>query len=164
MHLVDYILIGLILLSVAAGFLRGFFREAMSLATWLLAGLIGLKFGHVFMGLFESYLASPVLQLWAGRLTMFLIVLISGLLASHLIQALLDSSGLSGTDRLLGMVFGFARGVLLVGLLVIMAEGLEVDREDWWGESQLLPYFTRVTEAMREWLDVGRGYVEQLTI
>ena len=164
MHLVDYILIGLVLLSVAAGFMRGFFREAMSVATWLLAGWLGLRFGHLFTGLFENYLASQVLQLWAGRLTMFLMVLISGTLASHLIQAVLESSGLSGTDRLLGMAFGFLRGVLLVGLLVIFAEGVEADKESWWQDSLVLPHFSRVTAAIRDWMDLGREYLEEMEI
>ena len=73
MHMVDYIILGLVLLSVGAGFVRGFFKEALSLGTWLLATFLALKFGYLFADFFSSYFASPVLQLWSGRLSLFVL-------------------------------------------------------------------------------------------
>ena len=156
MSVVDYFFLGLVLLSIGAGFVRGFFKEAISLATWILATFLALKFGDLFSGFFDNYFESPVLQLWAGRLAMFVLVLIAGILTGHLINALLDNSGLSTTDHFLGMVFGFVRGVLLAGLLVILGEGLALDQEQWWKESQVMPYFTNVTALIREWFDSGK--------
>lgn len=164
MSVVDYFFLGLVLLSVGAGFIRGFFKEAISLASWILAAFLALRFGDLFSGFFNHYFESPVLQLWAGRLTMFLLVLIAGTLTGHLINALLDNAGLSTTDHFLGMLFGFVRGVLLVGLLVIFGEGLALDEEQWWKESQVLPYFTNVTALMRDWFDSGRELLQDLDV
>jgi membrane protein required for colicin V production len=164
MHMVDYIILGLVLLSVGAGFVRGFFKEALSLGTWLLATFLALKFGYLFADFFSSYFASPVLQLWSGRLSLFVLVVVAGTLANHLINELLDRSGLSGTDHLLGMVFGFVRGVLLAGLLVILGEGLALDSEQWWKDSQVLPYFTNVTAVMRDWFDSGKDMLQDLDV
>jgi len=164
MQTIDYFILGLVLLSIGAGFVRGFFKEAISLATWILASFLALKFGDLFVGLFDSYFASPVLQLWASRVTLFLLVVIVGTLTSHLINALLDNSGLSTTDHFLGMIFGFVRGVLLAGLLVILGEGLALDSEQWWKESQVLPYFTNVTALMREWFDSGKDMLNEMDV
>ena len=115
--MVDYFFLGLVLLSIGAGFVRGFFKEAISLATWVLATFLALRFGDLFSGFFDNYFGSPVLQIWAGRVAMFVLIVIAGTLTNHLINALLDKSGLSTTDHFLGMIFGLVRGVLLAGLL-----------------------------------------------
>lgn len=111
--MVDYFFLGLVLLSIGAGFVRGFFKEAISLATWVLATFLALRFGDLFSGFFDNYFGSPVLQIWAGRVAMFVLIVIAGTLTNHLINALLDKSGLSTTDHFLGMIFGLVRGVLL---------------------------------------------------
>jgi membrane protein required for colicin V production len=162
MSVVDYFFLGFILLSVGAGFVRGFFKEAFSLATWLLAAFLTYQFGHLLSGFFDNYFASPVLQLWASRILVFLLIVIAGTLLNHFINALLDRSGLSFTDHMLGMVFGLVRGVLLSGLLVIMGEGLALDTEQWWKDSRVLPYFTSVTEIMREWFDSGKDLLQDM--
>ncbi|MCJ7557162.1 MAG: CvpA family protein [Gammaproteobacteria bacterium] len=162
--MVDYFFLGLVLLSIGAGFVRGFFKEAISLATWILATFLALKFGDLFSGFFDNYFGSPVLQLWAGRVSMFVLIVIAGTLTNHLINALLDNSGLSTTDHFLGMIFGLVRGVLLVGLLVILGEGLALDEEQWWKDSQVLPYFTQVTALMRDWFDSGKELLQDLDV
>ena len=162
--MVDYFFFGLVLLSVGAGFVRGFFKEAISLATWILASFLALKFGHLFSGFFDNYFGSPVLQLWAGRVSMFVLVMIAGTLTNHLINALLDNSSLSTTDHFLGMIFGLVRGVLLAGLLVILGEGLALDQEQWWKESRVMPYFTNVTALMREWFDSGKELLQDMDV
>ena len=164
MSVVDYFFLGLVLLSIGAGFVRGFFKEAISLAAWILATFLALKFGYLFSGFFDNYFASPVLQLWSGRVTMFVLVLIAGILTNHLLNVLLDKSGLSTTDHFLGMIFGFVRGVLLAGLLVILGEGLALDEEPWWKESRVMPYFTNVTALMRDWFDSGKELLHDLDV
>ena len=164
MSTVDYFFLGLVLLSIGAGFVRGFFKEAISLATWILATFLALKFGDLFSGFFDNYFGSPVLQLWAGRVSMFVLIVIAGTLTNHLINALLDNSGLSTTDHFLGMIFGLVRGVLLVGLLVILGEGLALDEEQWWKDSRVLPYFTQVTALMRDWFDSGKELLQDLDV
>ncbi len=61
---------------------------------------------------------------------------------SYLIGALVRATGLSGTDRLLGMVFGAARAFIIVMALLILLPGfLSVQEDDWWRQSQLIPPF-----------------------
>jgi membrane protein required for colicin V production len=75
-------------------------------------------------------------------------VLIAGALIAHLLATLVEKTGLTGTDRLLGMVFGAGRGAVLVALLVFVATFTPVTRDPWWSESTLLPKFQLLADLM----------------
>jgi membrane protein required for colicin V production len=93
-------------------------------------------------------IASPGLRLWSSRLLMFLLVLIAGGLLNSLIAVLIKKSGLTGTDRVLGMLFGAARGVLVIGIIVMIFQLMELEEEPWWQESRLVA----VGEPLADWL------------
>ena len=154
MVIVDYILLGAFLVSVGVGFFRGFFKEALSLITWVLALWVAWRFSGILDPLLTS-VSSPALKLWAARVILFVGVMLAGALFSKLIGMLIESSGLTSTDRVLGMVFGAGRGVLVVGLLVIVLQLLEMDREAWWQESLIVPRTAELTDWLRGYLDAG---------
>lgn len=154
MVIVDYILIGAFAVSLVIGFFRGFFREALSLINWALALWLAWRFS----GLLDPVLAgvsSPALKLWLGRGIVFVGALLAGALLSRLVSLLIQKTGLTGTDRALGMVFGAARGVLVVGILVIGFQMLEMDQEAWWQDSLIVPQTAELTASIREYLDAG---------
>ena len=159
MPVIDYIFLGLVALSVLLGFMRGFFREALSLASWVLALWLALEFGQIFVPVFSEILPSPTLQIWAARLMTFVLVVVAGAVVNRLIGMAVRKTGLSGTDRVLGMGFGFVRGVLLVGLVVLGAQVLELDREPWWDESRLVPYGLQVADQIRDYVGEGIDYI-----
>ena len=154
MVIVDYILLGAFLVSVGVGFFRGFFKEALSLVTWVLALWVAWRFSGILDPLLTS-VSSPALKLWAARVILFVGVMLAGALFSRLVGMLIESSGLTSTDRVLGMVFGAGRGVLVVGLLVIVLQLLEMDREAWWQESLIVPRTAELTDWLRGYLDAG---------
>ena len=159
MPVIDYIFLGLVALSILLGFMRGFFREALSLASWVLALWLALEFGQIFVPLFSEVLPSPALQIWAARLMTFVMVLVAGAIVNRLIGMAVRKTGLSGTDRVLGMGFGLGRGILLVGMLVLGAQVLELDREPWWEESRIVPYGLQVAEQIRDYVGEGIDYI-----
>lgn len=151
---VDYILLAAFAVSVVIGFFRGFMREALSLLSWVLALWLAWRFS----GLLDPALAaisSPALKLWLGRIILFVGVLLAGALLGHLLVLLVRKTGLTGTDRALGMTFGAARGLLIVGALVIVFQMLEMDREAWWEDSVLVPRTAELTRSIREYMDAG---------
>lgn len=154
MVIVDYILIGAFLVSVLVGFFRGFFREAMSLATWVLAAWLAWRYSWLLEPALEA-ISSPALRLWLAKAVVFVIVLLLGGLAGYLIAKAAHASGLSGTDRVLGMVFGAGRGVLVIGLMVLVFQVLELDREPWWEESVVVPKASRLADGMRDVMEAG---------
>ena len=75
---------------------------------------------------------------------MFLVVLAVGGLINYLLGRLVDSTGLSGTDRLFGALFGALRGLAIVLVAVIIAGFTPFVKDPWWQESVLLPEMERM--------------------
>jgi membrane protein required for colicin V production len=97
----------------------------------------------------DQWVTSQGLQLWAGRAIVFTVVLVIGGLVGWLISYFVTQTGLSGTDRVLGLGFGLCRGALLIGVLIIAGQYLKFDQDQWWLDSRLLPYANRVADGIR---------------
>jgi membrane protein required for colicin V production len=93
-------------------------------------------------------LADPNVAPWAGRLVILVLVLLLGWIVGMLLGYLTRSLGLGPMDRILGLLFGVVRGMVLVGLLIIGGELLHMNNEEWWRQSKLVPY----GESVGDWL------------
>ena len=143
------VLIALIVLgSTLLGLLRGFVREAVSLAFWILAIWAAWKFGSVVEPHLGGLLADPKVAPWIGRLVVLVLVLLTGWLIGALLSHFARSVGLGPLDRAIGLLFGLLRGMVLMGLMIIGGELVHLNQEDWWGRSKLVPY----GEAVGDWL------------
>ena len=151
---IDYIIFAVFFVSVLVGLFRGFFREALSLVTWVVALWVAVQYASLLEPLLAS-VSSPALRLWASRVLSFVLVLIAGGLINHFVHVLVSSTGLTGTDRVLGMLFGAARGGLLVGILVIVFQLLELDQEAWWDESRAIAWGEPVAAWLQGFLQEG---------
>lgn len=145
----DYILLGILLVSGLVGVIRGLIREALSLVIWVAAVWCAARFGPQAARLFATLLDEPLWQLWAGRLTLFVGVLFTGSILAWIVTYFVRRSVITGTDRVLGMLFGAARGVVLAGILVLALDLGGFAEEPWWGESKLLPYAAAVGAELR---------------
>lgn len=157
---IDYLIIAVLILSAGLGCWRGLVKEALALATWLAALWLAWRFAWVAQGVFVGWQAAAEVQLWAARALVFIIVLIAGALVAWFMKNLMKHSGLSGTDRLLGTVFGAARGVVLVGVATIALEYLGLAENDWWQASQFAPYSDEVAEGLKRYASLGSDYVK----
>lgn len=144
----DYAIIALIGLSALVGLVRGLVREAFSLATWAVAVWLGMQFSKDLAVYLESMIAVPSVQLGVAFIAIFLVTLLSGGVAGFLLGQLVTGTGLGGTDRLAGLVFGVARGALLVSVLVLLAGFTPLPKDPWWRESRLIPPF----QSMALWI------------
>ncbi len=134
--------------STLIGALRGFVREAVSVAFWILAVWASWKLGPVIEPHLGGLLADPSVAPWVGRLVILVLVLLSGWVVGMLLSYFTRSVGLGPVDRVIGLVFGIVRGMVLVGLLIIGGELLHLNHEPWWGRSKLVPY----GETVGDWL------------
>lgn len=145
---VDWVFIGIILLSTLVGLWRGFVREALSLATWILAFWLAWTFSDLAAAWFGRWIETPSLQQVAGFALLFVVVLILGALVNHFAALALEKVGLTGTDRAIGTVFGLLRGVVLIAALVLVGMLLDLERDPWWQQSLFIEYF----QPLAEWL------------
>lgn len=156
MPVIDIIIAAAVLISIVVGFIRGFIKEAMSIASLLIAIWAALYFGPAVGDVSESWLTSEELQMWFGRVLVFAIILSLGGLLGWGISKIVRLSALSGIDRLLGCVFGVLRGVLLLAIFIIGGQFAGFDNDDWWLQSRLIPHF----EVVADWIKVmaPQGY------
>lgn len=141
MNWFDYSIIAVLVLSVLVGIWRGFVGEVLALACWVLAFWVAWMFGPPLAEQFSSSISVPSVRVMLAYAVCFIAVLIAGAIVSFLLRKLVTGSGLSGTDRLLGMLFGLVRGAALVVLVVLMMKFTPVVRDEWWRSSRLLPTF-----------------------
>lgn len=148
----DYVLIGIIAVSALISLFRGFVREAFSLAIWILAFWISWSFFRDLEIHFQSLIASPTVRLGVAFGGLMLVSLLVGGMVNYLLIQLIERTGMSGTDRFIGMIFGAARGVLVVAALVLLAGLTTLPQETWWRESHLMPYFQELAYWLRDLL------------
>jgi membrane protein required for colicin V production len=142
----------IVALSVLFAALRGFVRSAVSLAAWFVALVLAVRLGPaVATVLTDLQLPAPAPQALGFGLV-FLGVLIGGSLLGMLLARLLQAVGLGPLDRLLGAVFGFGRGLLVVLAGVLVAGLTAIPRQDWWQNSFLAPRFADVVLSLRSHL------------
>ncbi|MEL7535651.1 MAG: CvpA family protein [Pseudomonadota bacterium] len=155
MAVVDLIIVGAIALSMVVGLFRGFIKEAVSVAALLFAAWAALQFAPAGSQLIGSVIGfgaleeSQAMKMWLGRALVFFAVLMVGGLLGWALSYVINQTGLTGTDRILGMGFGFFRGALLLGVMALAGNYLGFSQDSWWQNSKLMPYAERVGEGIR---------------
>lgn len=150
MNVLDGVILAVVIVSGLISIWRGFVKEAISLATWILAFWIALFFAPKLAVVMPAGLESPTLRWLVSVVALFMTTLLVGGLANFLVSTLVEKTGLSGTDRALGVVFGILRGVAIVALGVLLAGETALEREHWWEESGMMPYFSPMADWMKE--------------
>lgn len=142
MNWADYVVLGVIALSAIMSLLRGFVVEVLSLVIWISAGFVAIRFGDPVAALIGANIDVPSVRLMIAYVGLFLLVLLTGGIISWVAQMLVKKTGLSATDRMLGMLFGALRGGVIVLLAVLVAGFTPLPKDPWWQASVLLPGFS----------------------
>lgn len=161
MNWVDFAIIGIILISAVISLFRGFIKEALSLASWVIAFWVALKFSNDVAGLLVKYIETQSFRSAAAFAAIFVCVVVLGAIINFLAWKLVQKSGLTGTDRALGMVFGIARGFVVVVLLVLLAGLTPMPKDQWWKKSMLMVHFQNMAVRVRAFLpeDVRKNII-----
>ena len=138
----DWVIISIMLVSCLFGVTRGFIKEVLSLANWLIALLVAVMFKDRFAVLLQNQIETPSIRELVAFSTLFLLTLLVGALVNYVIGQLVKITGLSSTDRVVGMVFGLFRGfVVVMAVLLFIPPVISIDQDLWWSQSTLIPHF-----------------------
>jgi membrane protein required for colicin V production len=138
----DWAILILISISTLISLVRGFIREAFSLAGWILAFFVAKWFYLDLASLLTDHITTPSLRMGISWGSLFFLTLTMSGLVNFLISQFVERAGLSGMDRMLGMAFGAVRGVLLVAIVVMSLKVFTpVAKDAWWQRSVLVPHF-----------------------
>lgn len=162
MNWIDFTILGIVALSALIGLVRGFVREALSLAGWALATWVALEFSPGLSNLMSAAITLDSLRFVIAFLVLFIAALVLAAVLNHLISSTVRKSAMSGADRGAGAMFGLLRGVVIVAVLVWLAGFTKLPLDLPWKQSFLAGYFQDISGWMRGMVpaDIGKklGY------
>lgn len=148
----DLVLIAILALSALVGLWRGLVVEVLSLVIWVAAFWLAFQFGEPVSVLFEGRVEPSSARMFLAFGLLFIGALVVGGLLTWLIRKLIVATGLTGTDRMLGLLFGILRGGVLASVLVLLLGFTPMPADDWWQQSRLMPFFEGYASWIGDWL------------
>jgi membrane protein required for colicin V production len=148
MPVVDLVIIAIILISSVISLFRGFVKEALSLSSWIAAGWIAFNFSSNLATLLEGTIGINSVRVAVAAVILFIVTIIIGSVLVFIITAMIDKSGLTSTDRSIGLVFGLIRGVLIIVGLIYIINLTPIPQDEWYKKSLLVPHFNALAEQL----------------
>ena len=158
----DIVILIVILLSAVIGLIRGLFKELLSLVVWFAAVMLALYFSTAMGDALSGQIADESVRTVIGFFVIFIATLIAGAILQVLVKQLVSSTGLTGTDRFLGFLFGSARGVLVCIVALIALKSFEIEA-DWWNESVFIPELLAFEQDVLGLMGKARDVVVEVT-
>lgn len=145
----DYAVIGVFAASLVLGAWRGLVREALSILGWVIAFLAANLFAGPLGPEMPQVIPSPELRVAAAYLVVFVGALVAASLVALLLSKIVKAVGLGGTDRMLGALFGAARGLLIVVAVALLAGLTGAPRQPFWRDSASGPLLAQAALALQ---------------
>ncbi|HZX32346.1 MAG TPA: CvpA family protein [Rhodocyclaceae bacterium] len=152
MTVFDYVVIGILVASLLLGLWRGVVGELIALAAWVLAFFAAMEFGGDLAQSLFTGIGDKGLRALAGFAAVFIGVLVIMALVRMAASGLIKAVGLGVSDRLLGIVFGVARGVLIAMVLVAVGGMTSAPQQVWWQEATTSAPLETAVLAAKPWL------------
>ncbi len=156
---IDYAILIIIGISTLVSLIRGFVKEAVSLMVWIAAFFVSSKF-YSDLAVYLTEISDTLIRNATSVAILFVSTLIVGALVNYVISQLVQKTGLSGTDRVLGLAFGALRGVLVVSAILFFVDAFTpIASSDWWKQSTLIPEFKYIIEWFFSFLKNGSFFL-----
>ena len=156
MSSIDYLILGIIVVSAAIGVWRGFVREVLSLFVWLAA----FWFAFAWSATVDVYLVNLIdeqgLRLAVAFVVLFLAVHVVGFVIARLMATVIKSIGLKGVDRVAGAGFGLLRGFVVVAVMVLLIEMTPLAQETIWQQSYMVSMFNNALQWFEQYYPLDK--------
>lgn len=148
----DYACLTVLLLSAGTGACRGLVSELVAILAWLVAFFAAWQFWPLGAAMLIGIIDSALWQQVGGFALVFALVLVLAALLRVALKQFLRLLGLRSLDRLLGMLFGLARGALLVLVFVLLGGLANLSTESWWQQAVMSDFLEQLVLDARPWM------------
>ena len=152
MIIIDWVILAIVGISALISLVRGFVKEALSLASWVIAFFVARIFSGNLATLLENSISTNSVRWLVSFALLFVATLVVCAMVNYLIAQVVKITGLGGLDRVFGMVFGLMRGLMIVVALVYGAQLTMIPQDQWWQDSQIIPYLESIADWARKTL------------
>lgn len=159
---IDFAIISIIGVSVVTGLFRGVVKEIMALSIWVLALWLASHYSSFLASYLKPYIQQTEIRSVVGFIALTLLILLAGGLLNTAMSFVIVRSGLSSTDRLLGMIFGWGRGVLIIALMIVVAQMTGLSDKSYVKNSKFYPQFQPVVNWMADFVPVWLEKIKSL--
>lgn len=133
--------------------------------TWVVAFVVSIKFADQMQALLVEQVQNDQIRYIVAFVSLFIASLVVGALVSFLLGSLIQVTGLSSTDRVLGMVFGFARGsLIIVAFISLLSLSPAIEETEFWKTSQLIPQLGQLNDWTRDMLGKSTDLIDSSLI
>jgi membrane protein required for colicin V production len=151
MNWVDWTILAILSVSTLLSVKRGFVKEALSLAGWVAAFFVAISFSARLSAQLADFITPDTLRYAIAYVLLFAATFMLASLLNTFLAQVVHVTGLSNADRALGTIFGFARGfVVVLVLMFVLRAALSEEQQQPLQQSNLLPHLSVVEEWARQ--------------
>jgi membrane protein required for colicin V production len=136
MAALDWVFVGVLVLSFLLGAWRGLVYEVLSVISWVAAFIVAQWLAPEAAAWLPMRGSAEPIRYAAGFVVVFIAVVFAGALLAWVTKKLVEAVGLRPVDRTLGAAFGLARGAVLLLALAVVINMTPLKSGEWWTESK----------------------------
>ncbi len=155
MTVFDYAVLTIVGLSILLSMMRGFVREVLAIAGWVAAFFVAKLYTLELAPLLPEGIPTETLRLLAAFVILFLATLLVASLLAIALSEVFKKVGLGWLDRWLGAVFGLARGVMMVAVLVLLAGLTSIPQDARWRNAMFSAPLEALVISGLQWMPQG---------
>ncbi|MGZ5817952.1 MAG: CvpA family protein [Burkholderiaceae bacterium] len=139
MTIFDYLVLFVLIASIVISTMRGLVKEILSLLSWIAALVVANLYSEALAGLLPNVIPGNVTRLIVAFIALFIAVKLLMMLLTMAVESVIKAGGLSIADRGLGGLFGFARGVVIILIAVLLCGMTAIPQQAFWKNALLRP-------------------------
>jgi membrane protein required for colicin V production len=151
----DYIAIAIIGLSVVVSMMRGAVKEMLAILGWIAAFYVAKAYSPMLVAFLPEEIPTESLKTLIAFLILLIAVLFLSSLLAMAISSIVSKVGLGWLNRFFGVIFGFAKGVLMTCILVFLAGLTSLPKEPMWVDAVLSEPLEMLVKSALPWLPEG---------